>query len=236
MTSAAGTLVPPAQERQSDQDPLARSNVFGVLDEADRAYLIERVRRVEAGKGQVVICEGTPSDSVLLLLTGRLKVVTYSEEGDEFIISTVLPGETIGEMGVLSGRPRSATVEATTPSTLLVLPGSVIAHMVEKRPVFAAAMLERLSEMVSSVTGTVSDLVHLDLSQRVAKHLLQSTAGPEDGDSLGTTQADIAASVGASRQRVNGCLRDFEKNGWIGVERRRLTVRDRAALTDIVSC
>jgi CRP/FNR family transcriptional regulator, cyclic AMP receptor protein len=236
MTAATSTLVPPAPTRHSDRDPLAGSNVFGVLDEADRAYLTERVRRVEAGRGQVVLCEGTPSDSVLLLLTGRLKVVTYSEEGDEFIISTVLPGETIGEMGVLSGRPRSATVEATVPSTLLVLPGSVIAHMIEKRPVFAIAMLERLSEMVSSVTGTASDLVHLDLSQRVAKHLLQSTAGSDRGDSLGTTQADIAASVGASRQRVNGCLREFERNGWIAVERQRLTVRDRAALAEVVSC
>ncbi len=221
-----------------DRDPFAGSSVFGVLDEVDRAALTERSRRVEIDKGQVVICEGDASDSVLVLLSGQMKVVTYSQEGDEFILNTVAPGDTIGEIGVLSGGPRTATVQATAPSIVLTLSRSSIVQIIEERPALAVALLQRLSQLVNRVTGVASDLVHLDLAQRVAKYLLnntmQNTNGTGTTDTLAVTQADLAASVGASRQRVNNCLQEFQRNGWIGIESRRLTVRDRAALEEVV--
>jgi CRP/FNR family transcriptional regulator, cyclic AMP receptor protein len=217
-----------------DQDPFAHSPIFGVLDEADRASLTERSRRVEVDKGQVVICEGDTSDSVLVLLSGKMKVVTYSQEGDEFILNTVVPGDTIGEIGVLSGGPRTATVQATAKSTVLTLSRSALVQIIEERPALAIVLLECLSNMVDRVTGVASDLVHLDLSQRVAKYLLQKTNGHGEGTGLGVTQAELAASVGASRQRVNNCLQEFQRNGWIVVESRRLTVRDRVALEGLV--
>jgi len=217
-----------------DRDPFAHSPVFGVLDEADRARLTERSRRVEVDKGQVVICEGDASDSVLVLLSGQMKAVTYSQEGDEFILNTVVPGDTIGEIGVLSGGPRTATVQATAPSTVLTLSRSALVQIIEERPALAVVLLENLSHTVSRLTGVASDLVHLDLSQRVAKYLLQKTNGHADGTTLGVTQTELAASVGASRQRVNNCLQEFQRSGWIAVESRRLTVRDRDALEDVV--
>jgi CRP/FNR family transcriptional regulator, cyclic AMP receptor protein len=223
-----------------DRDPFAHSPVFGVLDEDDRASLAERSRRVDVDKGQVVICEGEASDSVLVLLSGQMKVVTYSQDGDEFILNTVVPGDTVGEIGVLSGGPRSATVRATEKSTVLTLSRSAIVEIIEERPALAVVLLEQLSNMVNRVTGVAADLVHLDLSQRVAKYLLQKTggraggAGGAGGNSLGVTQSELAASVGASRQRVNNCLQEFQRNGWIDIEARRLTVRDRAALEGVV--
>jgi CRP/FNR family transcriptional regulator, cyclic AMP receptor protein len=217
-----------------ERDPFVGSSVFGVLDEADRAYLTERSRRVEVEKGQIVICEGDASDSVLILLSGQMKVVSYSQEGDEFILNTVAPGDTIGEIGVLSGGPRTATIQATAPSNLLTLSRAAIIQIIEERPALAVALLARLSKMVNRLTDVASDLVHLDLAQRVAKHLLQNTNGSAEGTSLGVTQADLAASVGASRQRVNNCLQEFQRNGWIDIESRRLTVRDRTALEDVV--
>ena len=217
-----------------DRDPFAHSPVFGVLDEANRTYLTERSRRVEVDKGQVVICEGDASDAVLVLLSGQMKVVTYSQEGDEFILNTVVPGDTIGEIGVLSGGPRTATVQATAPSSVLTLSRAALVQIIEEHPALAVVLLEHLSKMVNRVTGVASDLVHLDLAQRVAKYLLQSTNGHAEGTTVGVTQAELAASVGASRQRVNNCLQEFQRNGWIDVESRRLTVRDRGALVDVV--
>ena len=216
-------------------DPFAGSGILGVLDADDRDYLTQRSRRMAVGKGQVIISEGEPSNSVLVLLTGALKVVTYSLEGDEFIVNTILPGETVGEMGVLSGRPRSATVQATVPSTVLVLPKSVIFQLIEERPVLAIALLRRLSNMVSRVTGVASDLVHLDLSQRVAKYLVEKTSGPGRSDSLRLTQSELASTVGASRQRVNNCLRDFQKNGWIELASKQVTVLEKEALLELVN-
>ena len=71
-----------------------------------------------------------------------------------------------------------------------------------------------------------ADLVFLDLRQRVAKYLLEDPLADARSPANRLTQSEVAASIGASRQRVNACLRDFERRGWISMESRRLHVID----------
>ena len=85
------------------------------------------------------------------------------------------------------------------------------------------------------MTGLASDLVFLDLRQRVAKCLLQQDSDGSQSVRQRLTQSDLAAQIGASRQRVNACLRDFHDQGWISLESRGLRVLDREALTRIVT-
>ncbi len=218
-----------------EDDPFAGAAVLGVLDETDRRYLAERSRRKQIAKGQILFSEGALSDSVVVLVSGQMKVLTYSVDGCEFIVNTVAPGETVGEIGVLSGGPRSATVQATEPSVVLTLAGTVIVELIAQRPVLAIALLQRLSDMVRRMTGVATDLVFLDLRQRVAKYLLRR--GLEDPTAVRTavTQSELAANIGASRQRVNACLREFQKQGWISMESRSLRVLDREALTRVIT-
>ena len=217
-----------------DDEPFAGAMVLGVLDVADRRFLAERSRRKQLAKGQILFTEGDVSDSVVVLVSGHMKVLTYSADGVEFIVNTVLPGETIGEIGVLSGAPRSATIQATETSVVLALPKSVIIDLVSRRPVLAIALLQGLSEMVRRMTGVASDLVFLDLRQRVAKYLLQQD--PQGNQvQRRLTQSDLAAQIGASRQRVNACLREFHDQGWVRLESRNLRVLDREALARIVT-
>ena len=218
-----------------EDDPFAIAPVLGVLDAADRHYLAERSRRRTIDKGQILFTEGDVSDSVVVLMAGHMKVLLYSKDGGEFIVNTVAPGETIGEVGVLSGGPRSATVQATEASVVLSLPGSVLVDLIRQRPNLALALLQRLSEMVRRITGVATELVFLDLKQRVARFLLLRASEESPTGRPGLTQSEVAASIGASRQRVNGCLREFEKLGWISMESRRLRVLDRDALTVVVN-
>lgn len=211
----------------SGNDPLAGATILGVLDESERTYLASRSRRRRLDKGQILFSEGETSDSVLVLLSGHLKVLRYSQDGDPFIVDTVVPGDSIGEVGVFSKGPRSATVQASEESLVLELPESVIMDLISKRPAACIALLERVSGMVRRLTGVAADLVFLDLRQRVAKYLLDRHLA-EDSRSVNNrlTQSEVAASIGASRQRVNACLRDFERQGWITMESRRLRVTD----------
>lgn len=209
-----------------ERDPLAGATVLGVLEESERKYLASRSRRRNLDKGQILFTEGEHSDSVLVLLSGRLKVLRYSQEGDPFIVDTVLPGNSIGEVGVFSKGPRSATVQASETSVVLELPESVIMDLISKRPAACIALLERVSTMVRRLTGVAADLVFLDLRQRVAKYLLGRSLGDARSVNDRLTQSEVAASIGASRQRVNACLRDFERRGWIAMESRRLRVLD----------
>jgi CRP/FNR family transcriptional regulator, cyclic AMP receptor protein len=136
---------------------------------------------------------------------------------------------------VLSGARRSATVQATEASVVLSLPKAVIIDLILQRPVLAVALLQRLSHMVRRTTDLASDLVFLDLRQRVAKYLLNQDLDGRQSVQRRLTQSDLAAQVGASRQRVNACLREFNDQGWISLESRNLRVLDRGALHRIVS-
>jgi CRP-like cAMP-binding protein len=218
-----------------EDEPFAGAAVLGALEASDQRFLAERGRRKQLDKGQILFTEGAVSDSVFVLVSGYMKVVTYSADGAEFIVNTVTPGETIGEIGVLSGAPRSATVQATEASVVLALPKSVIIDLISQRPGLAVALLQRLSHMVRRTTDLASDLVFLDLRQRVAKHLLNRDLDASQSVQRRLTQSDLAAQIGASRQRVNACLREFHDQGWISLESRSLRVLDRDALTRILS-
>ena len=217
-----------------DVDPFASAAVLGVLDAADRQYLVSRSVRRTIDKGQILFLEGDRSDSILVLISGHMNVLRYSSDGSEFIMNTVVPGDTIGEVGVLSKGPRSATVQATEKSVVLKLAGSVVIDLLSERPALAVALLERLADMVRRITGVATDLVFLDLRQRVAKHLLELENKEPHLVRSDLTQGEVAASIGASRQRVNACLRDFATQGWISMESRRLRVLDRQALVQVV--
>jgi len=225
---------PPDGARVIDpgDDPLAGATILGVLEESERNYLASRGRQRRLDKGQILFTEGERSDSVLVLLSGHMKVLRYSRDGEPFIVNTVLPGDSIGEVGVFSKGPRSATVQAGEESVLLELPASVILDLISRRPAACIVLLECVSGMVRRMTGVAADLVFLDLRQRVAKYLLEDPLADSRSTANRLTQSEVAASIGASRQRVNACLRDFERQGWISMESRRLRVMDPEGLAD----
>jgi CRP/FNR family transcriptional regulator, cyclic AMP receptor protein len=204
-----------SQSASSGHQLLAHSRVLGVLAPEDQARLSEQCVERRFGKDQVVYVEGAPADSMLVLGSGELKVSSFAADGTELILASVVPGETIGELGMLSSMPRSATVTATRPSTGMMLSRLVVVSLIEQRPAVALAMLQNLADLTRRVTGVAADLVFLDVHQRVAKFLVSNAQGP-----LGTvqvTQTHLGSAVGASRQRVNLCLQDFQREGWISI-------------------
>ena len=221
-----------AIRQQSDDDPFASSNVLGILPAEERRRLTQRCVEQRFDKGQIVYFEGQAADSMLALVEGHLKVSTFSSDGNELLIATVTPGEIIGELGVLSSDPRSATVTATTQSRALLLTRAVVMELIEERPAMAVAMLCRLADMVRKTTEAASDLVFLDLNQRVAKFLIDRAVDPSAD--LRIIQSDLAAAIGASRQRVNASLQEFQRRGWISLGSRTVRILDGEALRRVL--
>ncbi len=220
-----------AIQQQSESDPFANSSVLGTLPLEDRRRLTERCVERRFDKGQIVFFEGQTADSMLALVEGHLKVSTFSADGNELVIATVTPGNIIGELGVLSTEPRSATVTATMMSRALILTRDVVMELIEQRPALAVAMLRCLAGMVRKTTEAASDLVFLDLNQRVAKYLLDRAGGTST--ELRIVQADLAAAIGASRQRVNASLQEFQRREWISLSSRKIRILDPDALGDL---
>jgi CRP/FNR family transcriptional regulator/CRP/FNR family cyclic AMP-dependent transcriptional regulator len=207
---------------------LGRSRVLGVLAPEDRARLSEQCVARQFTKNQVVYVAGGPADSMLVLTSGELKVSSYSADGGELILASVMPGETIGELGMLSDLARSATVIATKPSAAMLLSRTVVMRLINERPAVAVAMLQHLADMTRKMNGIAADLVFLDVHQRVARFLVSHSQVPSRAVSV--TQAHLASTIGASRQRVNVCLQEFQRRGWVALSSGTIRIVDRDAL------
>ncbi len=213
---------------------LANCPLFAGCSPEDRRWLIEQSRERRFARGQVLFLEGDPAEWLLVVLSGRLKVCVHSRHGDELILDTVGPGQAVGEMGVLAGARRSATVVALARSDCLVVGREALSELLERRPLVARDLLRTLASYVHRTSGTTADLVFLDLPRRVAKWLLVH-ASPESGlVGVTLTQQDLAASLGASRQRVSATLSDLERRGWVTRTRGGYRVREPAALAAFV--
>jgi CRP/FNR family transcriptional regulator len=169
---------------------------------------------------------------MLILASGELKVSRYSADGSELILASVAPGEAIGELGMLCGVARSATVTATQSSSAMVLSRVVVVRLIEDRPAVALAMLQSMADQTRRITGVAADLVFLDVHQRVARFLVNSARGPSN--IVRVTQTYLGAAVGASRQRVNVCLQEFKHDGWIALSSGAIQVLDPDSLTSLV--
>jgi CRP/FNR family cyclic AMP-dependent transcriptional regulator len=173
----------------------------------------------------VFITEGDSSDSVFVVLSGKVKIFISDTEGHEMILDTHGPGDYVGEMA-LDGKPRSASVMTLEPSTFSVVQREPLLEAIRKKPDFAFEIIARIIERARLATNSVKDLALLDVYGRVAR-LLLNMAVEKDGkliipDKL--TQQEIAERVGASRDMVSRIFRDLTQGGYISVEHRFITI------------
>lgn len=204
---------------------LRQTRLFGSVPDADLASLVEASRTRVFRRGQIVCVMGDPGDTLIVVMSGRVKVAVRSADGGELILVMVGRGGTLGEVSVADGGPRSADVEALEDSRLLFLPRALVQDICARVPAAGQALAVSVAETLRRLTEATSDLVFLDLPRRVAKVLLSQSR-----DSVGVirpqlTQEQLARQVAGTRQSVNAALRGFERRGWITVEGRAVKLR-----------
>ena len=176
-------------------------------------------------KNTVFITEGDSSDSVFVILTGKVKVFISDTEGHEMILDTQGPGEYVGEMA-LDGNPRSASVMTLEPSTFSVVGREQIREAIRNNPDLALDMISKIIDRARLATNSVKDLALLDVYGRVAR-LLLNLATEKDGKLMipdKITQQEISERVGASRDMVSRIFRDLTAGGYLSVENRYITI------------
>ncbi len=204
---------------------LRATTLLKELQEEDLLRLATRAVTRRFRRGQVVFTEGETADTLLVVASGRLKVLTKADDGRDHVLNIVGPRETLGELNIVEGGTRSAGVEALEPSTALVLDRTAVWELVRERPAVAEQLIRALVAHVRRLTGANADLVFLDLPRRVAKLLLlRMREAGRPMIELGLTQTEIASLLGGSRQSVNQALREFERRTWILSEGQTITI------------
>jgi CRP/FNR family transcriptional regulator, cyclic AMP receptor protein len=181
-------------------------------------------------RGQVVFTTSDPGDTVIVVVSGRVKVTVRSADGGELTLAVIPPGGLLGELGVVDGGPRSADAETLEECQLLLIPREVIRDICARVPTAAQALTNSIAATLRRLTEATADLVFLDLPRRVAKVLLGQPRGDDGTIRFRMSQEELAHQVGSTRQSVNAALRGFERRGWIEMHDRAVTVIQPAAL------
>jgi CRP/FNR family cyclic AMP-dependent transcriptional regulator len=216
---------------------LQATELFAALDEQALLELAALSRSRSYGRGQYLWYEGDPGDALVVVETGRLKVGVSSAAGEEIVLITLGPADVVGELALLDGAPRSASVVAAEDTTVLLLGRAVLLDAMQRHGTVLEAVLHTLAELVRRLTEQASDFVFLDLGGRLAKLLLRLAEGRPHGPEgivieLGMSQSELAAMVGASRQALNRALHIFAARGLISLDNHRVVLRDPAALRE----
>ena len=176
-------------------------------------------------KDTVVVSEGDQTDSLYIIVSGRVKIFVSDDKGKEIVLNEAGPGEYFGEM-VLDEGPRSASVMTLEPTEFLVVPKEDFIEFLTKSPEFSLHLILKLIRRVRVLTNDVKNLVIMDVYGRVARMLLD-LAVERDGALViekRPTHEEIASRVGASQEMIGGILNDLASGGYIAVERDRITI------------
>jgi CRP/FNR family transcriptional regulator, cyclic AMP receptor protein len=167
---------------------------------------------------------------VIVVVSGRVKVVFRSADGGELTLAVIRVGGMFGELGVAHSGPRSADAETLEDCQLLLVPREAIQEICARVHATAQVLSRSIAATLRRLTEVTADLVFLDLPRRAAKVLLSQPRGDDRTIRYQVSQEEFAHQVGSTRQSVNAALRGFEKRGWIEPHDRSVIVRQAAAL------
>jgi CRP/FNR family transcriptional regulator, cyclic AMP receptor protein len=222
-----------------DTDPRYEDDEVAFLDALDddqRTWLHERGVVRSFSQGTALFHEHEESDRVMFVLSGRVKIASASDDGRERVLAFRGPGEVLGELSAIDGRPRSASVIAVDPVQALVLPAGDFRLFLERSPKVTLYLLTKLVARLREADRKRVEFGAQDTIGRVAARLVELSEryGKRTPEGvridLPITQEELASWVGSSREGVNKALHTLRSLGWVDVERRSFTVLDMEAL------
>ena len=186
--------------------------------------------------GRVIFRKGDPGTSLMAVLSGRVRISVYSEDGKEVILNLIDAGQMFGEIALLDGKERTAEATAMGLTTLAVLDRREFIPFLERNPKIAIRLLEVLCERVRRTSELVESVAFLDFGARLARLLLRlaETYGEAVGQGvrldLKLSQTDLGSLIASTRESVNRQLNAWSADGVLALERGQITILDRAAL------
>ena len=201
----------------SNLDLIRRVPLFSLLTGEQAQAVAEGVVKRRYRRGEVIVEQGTKSNALFILLTGRARVVTADSRGREVILAVLQPGDYLGEMSLIDNEPHSATVRAEVQCDALVLGRPEFTRCLPENSSLSYAIMRGLVSRLRAADRQIESLALLDVYGRVARALLDMAE--KDGEVTiirnKVSRQDMAKIVGASREMVSRVMKDLEERGVI---------------------
>lgn len=208
------------------------------IDEAALKKMAGVLQVRTADRGQPILHKGGAGDHLLFLLSGRLQAVDITEDGREIGLSFLTAGDYFGELSVIDGLPRSATVVACEPSIYALLPRTHALELMHNNPLIAERMFKRLAVGIRRASSFRTILGIPNAFQRVyalLDYLAKTSPGGLVVIERLPTQQEISIMVNTSRETVSRAIQVLIQRGVVEKDLRRLIVRKPETLREEVN-
>lgn len=199
-------------------------------DELDKIEKIGSRRHYE--KNEVILVEEEAGNALFVIVRGKVKVARTSGDDKEVILTILSESDFFGEMAILDGLTRSATVTALEKSELFLIQRNDFLNLLRSYPDVAIALLQELTKRLRAADMKIKALSLKDAEGKVATVILQLA------DDIGMIkhgkveiekipmQQDLANMAGTSRETISRTFHSFAKKGLIEIEGNKLRILD----------
>lgn len=212
-------------------NPLVLKTVplFAAFSDQQLSTLLNYVQHRSYPRNVYVMQAGDETDSLYVILSGKVKVVIADDQGREVILGHMGSQDFFGEMGILDDQPRSASVYTLEPCEMLRLSKAGFVNCLRENADVAMLVIRHLVRRLREADRKIESLALVDVSGRVAR-LLMDMAQEVDGRLVVPrmpAKQEIARMIGASREMVSRVVKELETRGLIRAERRSVVIVDR---------
>lgn len=218
---------------------LASVSLFGPLDPADRERLLAYLRFARFPAKAVLFRKGDPGSNMMVVVRGRAKVCTHSEDGKELVLNLINAGDVVGEIALLDGAPRTADAVTLEPCEMLVLERRDFVPFLKRHPDACLKLIGVLCERIRRTSQMLEESLFLEGAARVAKRLehLATLFGREVPEGIEITiklsQQQLGNMVGMSRESMNKLLGQWRRERLVLTRGGHIIITDLERLRDI---
>lgn len=187
--------------------------LFNNVEEDNLEQIIADFSLLHATKNETVLFQKDTDRDLFIILKGTVKVTLMSDEGGEYILSDLHEGDYFGEMSLIDGKPRCATVVAVDDSTFAVLKREKLLDVIKQNPQIALDLVSTLVNKLRKATEREERFAFLDVRERLLKLFAELARTEGESDNNGfykikkRTQKELAIRIGASREATSQVLR-----------------------------
>lgn len=189
------------------------------------------VRKMD--KGELLFYQMDPSDAVYVVRSGCISLFLATPDGREMVINEMRPGDCFGELGLVTGLPRSTGAMARENSLILRIPKEQFMEGLEAEPKLMRRVLRMTAQRLRVSTERESALAFLDSDARIARVLLLLQRQTEGRGMVRITQEELAQFAGLIRQTVAKTLGKWRAEGWIETGRGKILLKNIRALEEL---
>lgn len=216
---------------------LPRTSLLATCTPDELGDLLARSRIDKVSKRDVLMHQGDPGDGAIILIAGRARVNMVASNGREIVLDYLEPGTVFGEIAVLDGGERTASVTMIDDGRVIRLSRAACIAFIEGHPRVAVRMLQEMARRLRRMDETIESDRAYSSGPRLARYLQRLFDKDISNRELrlDLSQTELGNFVGISRENINRQLSAWADSGLIALEHGKIRIVDGEALWEVAS-